>query len=38
MRSRIMSGLMIVLLALFTASAVVAKSSRKLRTIRRRFQ
>lgn len=32
MRSRIMSGLMIVLLALLTASAVVAKSSQKGRT------
>src|SRR6185436_17422801 len=33
MRSRIMSGLMIVLLALFTASGVVAKSFRKSRTM-----
>ena len=33
MRTRIMSGLMIVLVALFTASAVVAKGSRKARTI-----
>ena len=33
MRCRIMSGLMIVLLALFTASGVVAKSSRKSRTM-----
>ncbi len=32
MRSRIMSGLMIVLLALLTASAVVAKNSQKART------
>ncbi|HEX3230440.1 MAG TPA: hypothetical protein VHQ95_15795 [Pyrinomonadaceae bacterium] len=32
MRSRIMSGLMIVLLALFTFSAVVAKGTRKLRS------